>query len=328
MLIVRSPLRISLGGGGTDLPSYYQHFGGYFISAAINKYVVVTLCPNLENHYVLKHETIEVASDIDLLTHPITKTLLQKYKCDVPLEISSSSNVPAGTGLGSSGAYTTALLKAVCLFQKAEIKSPSQLAEQACQVEMCDLQLPSGKQDPYVSSFGGLKSYEINHSGKVTAKPLLLSVDALQVLQDNLCLFFTGATRLSKDLLSDQDEKSKIKDKEMLNNLHFIKDLGYQCEAALTANQFERFGLLLSTHWEHKRKRSKGMSNPKIDEWYLHGINNGALGGKLIGAGGGGFLMFYAENKARLEKAMAEKGLRLMPFKFDFVGVTQVVLGL
>jgi D-glycero-alpha-D-manno-heptose-7-phosphate kinase len=243
---------------------------------------------------------------------------------DMPqLEITSMADIPAGTGLGSSGSFTTALLKALHTYKKNLIH-PEELAEQACHIEMDLLKEPIGKQDQYIAAYGGITCFRFLPNDQVQAWPLKIDTDTLYSLEDNLLLFFTGYTRSASAILKEQDEKSSQNDRTMNANLHLIKDLGRESKEALEAGDLTRFAELMNIHWEHKKQRSAQMSNDQINQWYELARRNGALGGKLIGAGGGGFLMFYAEDKVRLRRAMREAHLQEVRFRFDFEG-TKVI---
>ena len=325
MIIARSPLRISLGGGGTDLPSYYKQRGGFLVAAAIDKYVYITLHQTFVPELIVKYSKLErVASAADL-EHPILREALRLLGIEgAYLELTSMADIPAGTGLGSSGSFTTALLKALHAHKKGLIH-PRELAEQACHIEIDVLKEPIGKQDQYIAAFGGITSFEYRPDGGVTAHPLRLSSETLYNLEDNLLLYFTGYSRSASAILKEQDDASRRQDAAMAENLDVIKDLGRQSEQALEAGDLPRFADLLSAQWERKKQRSGAMSNDTIDEWYRLALASGARGGKLIGAGGGGFLLFYAEDKTRLRRVMAEAGLREVRFRFDFEGTTVVV---
>lgn len=325
MIITRSPLRISLGGGGTDLPSYYRRHSGFLIAAAIDKYVYLTLHQTFVPELIIKYSKMERVSDASQVQHPIIREALKLVGVDGQyLEITSMADIPAGTGLGSSGSFTTALLKALHAYKK-NIIHPRELAEQACHIEIELLKEPIGKQDQYIAAYGGLTCFQFLPNGHVEATPLKIDSETLYNLEDNLLLFFTGYSRAAGTILKEQDEKSRSSNKEMTDNLHFVKDLGYQSQEALEVGDLHRFGELMNVHWEHKKKRSGGMSNPDIDRWYQHAMENGGLGGKLIGAGGGGFLMFYAEDKTKLRHAMRETGLTEVRFRFDFEGTKGVI---
>ncbi len=326
MIITRSPLRITLGGGGTDLPSYYRKFGGFLISAAIDKYVYVTVMRPFTPGIFLKYSQLEKTDSVDEVQHPILREALRLMDFKTPqIEITTLADIPSGTGLGSSGSFTTALLKALYSHRRRLIL-PDELARLACQLELEILKEPIGKQDQYIAAYGGITCFEFFSDESVSAHPLQINVDTLFDLEDNLLLFFTGFARSASTILEDQDKRSKEMDQDMLNNLHYVKDLGLRSKAVLTAGHTSEFGALMQDHWDHKRKRSGGMSNPKIDEWYDLGIKNGALGGKLVGAGGGGFLMFYAEDRNRLRRTMSKAGLEEVRFRFDFEG-TKALIG-
>lgn len=324
MIIVRSPLRISLGGGGTDLPSYYRDHGGFLIAGAIDKYVYITLHQTFAQELIIKYSKLERVTSVDEIEHPIIREALKYVGIQTPyLEMTSMADIPAGTGLGSSSSFTTALLKALHTLQKNLIH-PHELAEQACHIELTILKEPIGKQDQYISAYGGLTCFQFLPKGEVKAFPLKISQDTLYNLEDNLLLFFTGYSRSASKILKDQDQKSQDKDSDMIANLHLIKELGFQSQKALEQGDLNTFAELMNVHWEYKKKRSNQMSNTKINEWYELGLQNGALGGKMIGAGGGGFLMFYAEDKIKLRQAMREAGLPEVRFRFDFSG-TRVI---
>jgi len=325
MIIARSPLRITLGGGGTDLPSYYEQHGGFLIAAAIDKYVYITLHETFVADLIVKYSELERVPSASLLKHPIIREAFALVGLDGrSLELTSMADIPAGTGLGSSGSFTTALLKALHA-HKRNLVHPAELAAQACEVEMDRLKEPIGKQDQYIAAYGGLTCFKFLPGGKVEAWPLKVSDETRDNLEDNLLLFFTGYSRSASAILKEQDQKSKSADADMIENLHFVKDLGLQSQRALESGDLREFARLMDVHWQRKKQRSGGMSNPKINEWYDLALASGALGGKLIGAGGGGFLMFYAEDKARLRHAMRTAGLKEVRFRFDFEGTKLVI---
>lgn len=325
MIVTRSPLRISLGGGGTDLPSYYQEHEGFLIAAAIDKYVYITLHQTFAKELIVKYSQMERVSNVDELSHPIIREALKYLDLaeNPHLEITSMADIPAGTGLGSSGSFTTALLKALHRLKKNLIH-PQALAEQACHIELERLKEPIGKQDQYIAAYGGITCFRFKKNGSVEASPLKLSTETLYNLEDNLLLFFTGYSRAASSILREQNEKSSKGEKEMLENLHFVKSLGKQSHDCLEKGDLHGFAELMNIHWQHKKQRSHQMSNDHIDAWYQLALQNGAIGGKVIGAGGGGFLMFYAEDKTRLRHAMTQAGLREIRFRFDYEG-TQIV---
>ena len=325
MIIARSPLRVTLGGGGTDLPSYYEKFGGFLIAAAIDKYVYITLHDTFVPDLIVKYSELERVPDAKELKHPIIREAFNLVGVGgQSLELTSMADIPVGTGLGSSGSFTTSLLKALHA-HKRNLVHPAELAAQACEIELGRLKEPIGKQDQYISAYGGITCFNFLKNGQVEAWPLKVTRETRDNLEDNLLLFFTGYSRNASAILQEQDRKSKSNDREMIENLHFIKDLGLQSQKALESGDLPGFARLMDVHWQRKKQRSGGMSNPKINEWYDLAMANGALGGKLIGAGGGGFLMFYAEEKTRLRHAMTVVGLQEVRFRFDFEGTKLVI---
>jgi D-glycero-alpha-D-manno-heptose-7-phosphate kinase len=329
MIIVKAPLRISIGGGGTDLPSYYEKFESTFISAAINKYIYISVHPIFIEDIILKYSEMEKVKSPDQIKHPIVREALKQVGIHSALEISSFADIPSGTGLGSSGTFTVALLKALYTFKNINHNNLG-LAEDACRIEIEKLGAPIGKQDQYISSVGGLTRFHIDKAGLVTAKAVEMDQHSRIDLEEHLLLFFTGYSRSANDLLREQDQATKgataqFAASEMIDNLHFTKELGLKIGTALEKGDLSEFGQLMNTHWEYKKKRSKAMSSGQIDHWYDVAMKNGAIGGKLIGAGGGGFLMFLADDKRRLRKALREAGMQDVPFKFDSLGA-QVVL--
>ena len=320
MIIARSPLRITLGGGGTDLPSYYEEREGFLISAAIDKYVYITLHETFEKGYFLKYSKFEKCNEIEEIQHPIIREALKLLDWKKPcLELCSMADIPAGTGLGSSSSFTTALLRALHTMQ-GNIVSTRTLAEEACEIEMNRLKEPIGKQDQYIASYGGITCMNFHKDGYVWVDPLRISDETLYNLEDNLILYFTGFSRSAGNILKEQNDKSKEHNEDMLKNLDFVKDLGYQSKNALEKGDLDEFADIMNVHWEYKKKRSGGMSNPQIDEWYSLARSHGALGGKMIGAGGGGFLMFYVKDKARLRDAMRNTGMSEVRFRFEKEG--------
>jgi D-glycero-alpha-D-manno-heptose-7-phosphate kinase len=320
MITTRSPLRISLGGGGTDLPSYYRAHGGFLIAGAIDRFVYVNVMRPFTPGIFLKYSKLEHTERIDDVQHPIIREALRLLDFKTPqVEITTLADIPAGTGLGSSGSFTTALLKALYTHRMRHI-DPRELAELACRIEIDILEEPIGKQDQYIASFGGITCFTFRPDGSVEVEPLAISIDTRFDLEDNLLLFFTGFSRSAGSILKDQKERTQSQDSAMLANLHYVKELGLRSRDFLLAGRSADFGALLHEHWEHKKRRSGGISLQKIDEWYELGRRNGAIGGKLVGAGGGGFLLFYAEDRNRLRHAMARAGLQEVRFRFELEG--------
>ena len=326
MIIIRSPLRISIGGGGTDLESYYKHNGGFLISAAINKYIYVTLTKPFEKGIYLKYSNIEKTNKIIDVDHGIIREALKIYHKNTPpqIEITTLADIPAGTGLGSSSSFTNALVHGLVSFNKSFIEKKD-LAEASCNIEINKLKEPIGKQDQYISAFGGITCFNFNRSGNVDVEKLNISQQTLLDLEENLLLFFTGFTRSAGKILKDQKVKSEASDDDMISNLNSVKKMGLEIKHLLEDGNTHEFGKILDRHWQNKRKRSKGMSNPEIDEWYNIAMKNGAVGGKLVGAGGGGFLLFYSDDKLRLRESMKKCGLEEVHFNFDFEGTKRIL---
>jgi D-glycero-alpha-D-manno-heptose-7-phosphate kinase len=325
MLVARSPLRISLGGGGTDLPSYYKNYDGFLISAAIDKYVFVSINNPFKDGYFLKYSKIEECYSLNNIQHPIIREAFRLLDINNKIELTTLADIPSGTGLGSSGSFTVALLK--CLFTfLGKPHDRKEIADLACHIEIDILKEPIGKQDQYIASYGGINCFHFKKNNEVVVEALNVSQDTIYQLEDNLLLFFTGFTRRASEALIEQNNKTNIHDKQMLENLHFIKDLGLKSKMAFERGDLELFGKIMHEHWLYKKKRSKNMTNSKINECYEFGIKNGALGGKLVGAGGGGFLMFYTNTPSILRKAMKSKGLNEVRFRFEQQGA-KIVLG-
>jgi D-glycero-alpha-D-manno-heptose-7-phosphate kinase len=324
MLIIRSPLRISIGGGGTDIPSYYKEKGSFFISAAINKYVYVTITKPFVKGIYLNYSKIERINEIEKIDHKIIKEVLKQELMENKIEISTLTDIPAKTGLGSSGSFSTALIKAMYSFNQKMI-GRRELAEKACDIEINKLDQPSGKQDQYISVYGGISEFNINKKGVVKINNLKINNETRLELEDNLLLFFTGFSRNSSLILNEQNKKTINSNAQIIENLDYIKFLGKEIKKKLLKGNCSDFGKLMNEHWMYKLKRSKNMSNKTINEIYNFAMKNGAIGGKLIGAGGGGFLMFYTNTPSRLRKAMINKKLEEVRFKFDYEGVKQIL---
>jgi len=328
MIIVRAPLRISLGGGGTDLPSYYSLYGGEWVSAAINKYVYVIVNKRFQDSLRISYSKTEEVDNPDEVEHPIVREALKLLRIKGGIEIVSIADVFSHTGLGSSGSFSVALLTGLYAFLKNtrgwELPKRKEIAEQACHIAIDILKEPSGKQDEYIAVYGGITAFYANKKGKVTVEPLYphkVAPEIIRELENNLLLFYTGIKRESKEILKHQAKATLEKDKEMTENLHRVKEIGREIKKALGKGNLRRFGELLDLHWQEKMKR-KGTSDSKINFWYKIAKKNGAIGGKIIGAGGGGFLLFYCERgREKLRKAMKKEGLKEEPFHFDFEGV-------
>jgi len=325
MLLARSPLRISLGGGGTDLPSYYRRSGGFVISAAINKYVYISAHRTFESGIKLKYSTFENVDSIIDIKHPLFRESLLCQSLDISknLEITSISDVPSGTGLGSSGAFTVALLKVLKHLQGLQVSNEA-LAQQACHIEIERIGDPVGKQDQYISAIGGVTQFHFNEDDSVDYSPLSLAESTFYNLEDSLCLFYTGSSRSAASVLMDQHIKTSQEDAAMLSNLDRVKELGYTTKELLEAGNTFQYGLLMNDHWQTKIQRNPQVCDQRIKDAYSAALNNGAVGGKLVGAGGGGFLLFLASDKSALRSCMTDIGFPELRFSFDRSGAQLV----
>jgi D-glycero-alpha-D-manno-heptose-7-phosphate kinase len=320
VIVTRSPLRVSLGGGGTDLPSYYERSerGGFLVALAIRRHVYVTLQRTLEPGVLMKWSQIERVERVADIRHPILREAL--LECGLggerALEVTSVADIPAGTGLGSSGAFATALLQAIAVLRTGAPLPPQELAELACRVEIGRIGDPVGKQDQYVAAFGGLTALTFPPDGPVVAERLAPPDSAMAELRARTLLFFTGRTRSAAAILREQDSASRALDPAMRANLDRVREIGLATRDALLAGDVLGWGRLMREHWEAKKRRSAAMTNPRIEAWMERGLRAGAVGGKLVGAGGGGFLLFVASDPERLRAAMAaEEGLRETPLE-------------
>jgi D-glycero-alpha-D-manno-heptose-7-phosphate kinase len=319
VIFTRSPLRLSLGGGGTDLPSYYREHEGFLVAAAMDKYMYMLTHTVFQRRYRLKYSQFEEVDDPSEIEHPILREALVRHWDGNPLEIASLADIPAGTGLGSSGAFAVCLLKALAL-AGSKATTPSAIAEAASHIEIDVLGEPVGKQDTYVSAHGGICAYTFHRDNTVSVEPLELSEDTIQAMTDRFLLFFTGETRDAVEILADQHERSRAGDAEMLENLHRTKEIGLESRKLLEAGELEQYAQLMHEHWLNKRRRSAGMTTDRADELYDLARRNGAIGGKLVGAGGGGFLLVYTTDVDRTRAALGEAGAAEVRFGFDFHG--------
>ena len=309
-----------LGGGGTDLPSYYSRFGGFFISGAINKYMHIALNKRFEPGLRISYSKTEIVDSPDAVQHPLVREALKLVGVREGIEIVSIADAPASTGLGSSGSFTVGLLNALYAYKRVT-KTPQEIAEEACDIAMNRLHEPSGKQDEYVASFGGINSYEVSREGKVTVSPLDLSDDIIAELESNILMFYTGIKRSSSEVLGKQQKEVSKQGSTAVEKMHEIKEIGLESKKALEGGNLKRFGELLNEHWVVKRGVTDNMSSNAIDKMYALARKEGATGGKLIGAGGGGFLMLYCDNgRQHCRSALSKEGLVEYRFRFDFEG--------
>ena len=324
MIVCRSPYRISLGGGGTDLPSYYQQQEGFFISAAINRYVYITINKILGSDIIIRAPQLHIYNEISEIKHNLIRCAADTLDLKLSgLELSSMAELPVNSGMGSSGSFLVCLLKALSE-QQGKNATPNDLAELAFNIEHEQLKLPVGKQDQYISALGGLRLFTIDANGIVQSRLLNLTNDESKYFMRHLVLFYTGKQRASSIILQEQQQKTNNNDSKMLNNLNHIKILGQQACAALESANFEQFGWLMDEHWQYKLQRSSNMSDDSMIQLYHYAKQNGAIGGKLIGAGGGGFFMFYSNDMARLIDAMGLYGYAPLKVMIDEVGVCRL----
>ena len=324
MIISQTPLRMSFAGGGSDLPAFYRKYGGAVVSTAIDKFIYVGVNRKFDRSIRISYSKTEEVATVDQIEHQLVREALRMLSIAGGIEITSIADIPSrGTGLGSSSSFSVGLLHALHAW-RSEYVSRETLGDESCRLELERCGQRIGKQDQYIAAVGGITAFTFHKDGRVEYRPCTISEETLFNLEDNLLLFFTGYSRSASAILKDQNDKSKSNDQAMLDNLHFTKDLGYQSLAALETGNLEEFARLMDVHWQRKKARSSGMSNAVINDWYDYAMAHGALGGTLIGAGGGGFLMFYAGDKKKLRHAMREKGLQEVRFRFDFEG-TKVV---
>jgi D-glycero-alpha-D-manno-heptose-7-phosphate kinase len=321
MIVTRTPFRVPLGGGGTDLPSYYSQHGGFIVSAAINRYVYIMLNLRFEDSIRVSYSQTEIADCADQVEHPIVREALKLVGLDCNLEIVSIADVPAKTGLGSSCSFTVGLLNALHTLKREHVPL-EELAEEACHIEIERLGEPIGKQDQYMAAFGGITCLDIDREGGVRPYALNLPNDVVQELENNVMVFYTGIKRSASEVLGGQARAAAAGDPRVVEALHVIKEIGHEVKRALEAGDLDRFGSLMNEHWQVKKRLSDKVSNGEIDAWYETARSNGALGGKVMGAGGGGFFMFYCPNgrKGRLREALTAEGLRELRVGVDFEG--------
>lgn len=322
MIISRTPLRISLGGGGTDLPSYYETTGrGFLVASAIDKYIYIAAHQNFEDKILLKYSQIENKSTIDEIEHGIFREALRFTGSSGMIELTSVADIPAGTGLGSSGTFTVGVLNALSAYAKKPT-SAAELAKNACHIEIDVLGEPVGKQDQYIAAHGGLTAFEFLKDGTVITQSVNLSSSGVDELSENLLLFFTGIRRSASEELARTKQEASQASSGIKANLDEVMRAGYLAAETLEAGDLNKFATSLTDQWKLKYLRSPSPTHDTVDSWINQGIEAGAAGGKLVGAGGGGFLLFYSENKAKLRRVMGQIGLKEVKFNFDFHGTT------
>lgn len=321
MIITRTPFRVTLGGGGTDLPSYYSKYGGFIFSAGINKYMFIDVNrPATDDLIRLKYTKSETVESVGEVQHEIAREAFRMTGIEKAIEVSSVADISAGTGLGSSSCYAVGLLHALHALKREYIPLEV-LAEEDFTLEAEILKRPIGKQDPYLAAFGGLTVLDIGTDGMVKVRKANVSEETTEELNRNMLLFFTGVTRSADTILSEQSKAVTDEKKEVIDSMHYIKDLGHEILAAVEDGEVDEVGRLFDAHWQHKKKISTKMTNPEFDRIYTKARESGALGGKISGAGGGGFFTFYVPQKHRqFREVMAGLGLREMRYRFDFEG--------
>ena len=321
MILTRTPFRVTLGGGGTDLKSYYSKHGGFIFSFTLDKYMYITLKKAFADDLIrVKYSESETVEKIEDLKHEIARVCIQKVGFSKGIEIASMADIPSGTGLGSSSTYTVGLLSALHNL-KRDFISVQDLAEEACEIEIDILKKPMGKQDQYLAAYGGFLVMEISKDGSVKVKNANISLSTLDDLKQNLMIFYTGKRRLNKTILGQQDQASRNNETQVMESLNYIKESGYKILESVESGNITDLGILFDEHWKYKKKMAQGISSPELDQIYELAKENGAIGGKISGAGGGGFFTLYCEdNKSKLREAMKKAGLRELTFDFDFEG--------
>jgi D-glycero-alpha-D-manno-heptose-7-phosphate kinase len=320
MIVSRAPVRFSLGGGGTDLPSYASQHGGFLVAAAIDKYIYICANARFTPSIRLSYSSTEIVESIDKIRHRIFREALRLLEIKNGIELISVADVPANCGLGSSSSFCVAVLNALHAY-KREYVSLEQLAEEACHIEIERLGEPIGKQDQYMAAFGRVTALTFERDGSVHVEPVHVPDQALADLESNLFVFYTGVERKASDVLREQSKNLAQPKGDSVEAMHRIKEIGLSVRKLLERGDVDGFGELMHAHWQHKRKLASTVSNPEMDEHYESARKAGALGGKLMGAGGGGFFLFYCrEHKGRLIETMAGRGLTHMRFRFDFEG--------
>jgi D-glycero-alpha-D-manno-heptose-7-phosphate kinase len=321
MIISRAPVRFSLGGGGTDIPAYYERFGGYLVASAIDKYIYVSANKRFYDDIRLSYSKTEIVPNVDRIEHRIFREALKMTGVTKGIELTSVADVPANSGLGSSSSFTVALLNALHTYRR-HFCSSRELAEQACQLEINRLGEPIGKQDQYIAAIGGVTGFTFNQDGTVEIEPVAVADEVLDDLQNNLCIIYSGVERAASVVLSEQGKRVRDLDQGTVDRMHRIKQLGHEVKRILVSGNIDAYGELLHEHWTNKRKLASKMTDSVIDEHYEAARKAGALGGKLMGAGGGGFFMLYTrpEDKRRVIETMTARGLRQLRFRFDVDG--------
>lgn len=326
MIITRTPFRFTLGGGGTDLPSYYSKYGGFIFAAGINKYMFININrPIVDNLVRVKYSKTEIVAHREELQHDLAREAMRMMEIEDSLEIISMADVPAGTGLGSSSCYAVGLLNALHCLKRENVPLQA-LAEEACELEITRLGKPIGKQDQYMAAFGGLQVLDIQKDGVVKVRSASVDDLTLDDLNRNILMFYTGTTRSADKILADQGAGIRQGKPDVLESMHRMKEIGYRILEAVESGNLTAVGFLFDEHWQYKKQVSPEMSSSSIDEIYEMAKMNGALGGKITGAGGGGFFVFYVEeHQSRFREIMRKLNLKEMRYRFDMEGTRVLV---
>lgn len=323
MIITKTPFRVSFCGGGSDMPDFYRQHGGCVISTSINRYMYLSIHPYFnEDLTALKYSKTEIVDDLDKIEHSIFRCVL-KDKDIKGVEITSTADVPSGTGLGSSSAFTVGLLHSLYCYNGKYV-SKQEIAKEACQVEIEKLGNPIGKQDQYAAACGGFNFITFHPDESVTVEPVIMQQETLQALQDNILIFYTGLTHDANKILAEQKKNISAVDKTA--NLIRMCELAREMKQSLESNELSDFGNMLHEGWIKKKELANGIANPKIEEMYEYAITHGASGGKLLGAGGGGFLLFYCE-KHKQRQLIESMKLKRFPIRFERDGTSVVYIG-
>lgn len=322
MILTRTPLRICLGGGGTDIKEYYERFGGFVVSAALNQYIYIVIHNNLEKNIRLCYSRREIVDTADEVHHPVVREAIKLFDIkESGFEILSFADIPAETGLGSSSSFTVGLITALAAYKRLRM-TQYEIAEMACHIEREILMEAGGKQDQYIAAFGGISCLIFQENGKVAVGPVRISHESIEALEQNIMLFYTGIKRNSPKVQRDLIKGVK-KESRTLDNLHAIKRLGLQTEEILRSGELDKYTDFLREHWEAKQKLSDSITNGRVNKFYQIAMEQGGMGGKLIGAGGGGYLLIYCSEETKRQKiqaALKEEGLERLHYRFAFTG--------
>jgi D-glycero-alpha-D-manno-heptose-7-phosphate kinase len=321
VIVSRAPFRFSLGGGGTDLPAYYEQFGGFVVSAAIDSYIYVTANKRFYPSIRLAYSETEIVDDVAQIRHPIFREALAMTGITSGIELTSVADLPSNSGLGSSSSFTVALLNALYCY-KREFVSSERLAREACELEMVRLGEPVGKQDQYIAAFGNITALTIDKDGSVRVEPVPVRDEVMDELQNNLLIMYSGVERPAKVVLTEQGERVRSAEAATISGMHRIKAIGREVYDLLVRGDVDSYGELLHEHWQEKRALASKMTDDVLDRHYAAARAAGAIGGKLIGAGGGGFFMLYVrpQERRRVWETLAARGLRPLRFRFDLDG--------